>query len=105
MGFYILCEYCGEESKSYLACDCLQEQIKKKAIEWQTIWINSKVIDQKIVPKGTTVTLYFHLQKQDQDHYFSMYIDSYITDPHYEQQSHYKRLTKEEYLSKINEHE
>ncbi len=83
MGFYITCKYCGEESKGHILwCDCESKQAKI----WQNIWNNSQVIQH--ISKFPL--LFFHIRKDEVDHYFSMYLT--------EEFPSYNKITKEEFI-------
>ncbi len=88
MGFYITCKYCGEESKGHISwCNCQS----KKALTWQNIWNNSQVIQH--ISKFPM--LFFHIRKDNIDHYFSMYL--------FEEFPSYNKITKDEFLINIEQ--
>jgi len=68
MGWYVTCEYCCNESKYRLECNCEQE----KAIEWQTIWIGSTVVGHRVQVDIFGTWLYYHIVKEGKDYYFCM---------------------------------
>jgi len=81
MGYYITCIICGEEFKNCLSCDCAQKEAKK----WIDIWVGRKVIAHKIVYKS----LYYHIEKEGESHYFSMHIN--------DEGSSYNKISQEQF--------
>ncbi len=100
MGFYITCEYCGEEFKGRILCDCANRQ----ALSWAELWIGSTVIDHKVFPDIEHTLLYYHIKKTDKDYYFCMCISTTQASD-FTCGSNYSLLTKEEYDHQISRFE
>jgi len=94
MGWYVTCEYCKEEFKYRIGCNCSDNV----AVKWQTIWINSTVVDHFVLP-GEPLELYYHIQKEGFDYYFCMLLSTFVGDE-YSPSSYYKQITSNEYVEK-----
>ena len=78
------CKYCHQTFVYELECECLMEKMK----EWNQIWIQSQIIDQKIVSITYNITyIYTHLNKNNIDYYF-------LTNP-----DGFQLITKDEFLN------